>query len=188
MPDIRYVCISDMHLGEEDSVLTCLRDGTWEVDWREPSPTLRQLVECVKSLIDKNETGTKPTLIMMGDILEFALATDNQAAMGFERFIELIMPESGGLFDRIFYVPGNHDHHLWESARETQYVEHLQTMPPGTELDPHGTRPVCSLKTTPLSQTIFLHASFSATPISRILSLAPRILISASSPRITGNA
>lgn len=135
MPDIRYVCISDMHLGEEDSVLTCLREGTWESDRLHPSPALSQLVECLRFLVKKNETRTKPTLILMGDILEFALATDNEAAMGFERFVELIMPKNKKLFNRIFFVPGNHDHHLWESARETQYVEHVRTLPPGTELD-----------------------------------------------------
>jgi hypothetical protein len=135
MPDIRYVVISDMHLGEEDSVLTCLKEGTWNIDWSQASPTLSQLVECIRFLIKKNETKTKPTLILMGDILEFALASDNEAAMGFERFIELIMPKSKKMFDRIFFVPGNHDHHLWESARETQYVEHIMTKTPGTELD-----------------------------------------------------
>ena len=47
--------------------------------------------------------------------------------MAFERFIELIAPDEGRkLFDRIVYLPGNHDHHLWETARETQYAEYLK--------------------------------------------------------------
>lgn len=37
MPDIRYVCISDMHLGEEDSLLTNLKVASTETDPREPS-------------------------------------------------------------------------------------------------------------------------------------------------------
>jgi len=135
MPDIRYVVISDMHLGEEDSVLTCLREGNWQINWREASPTLISLVECLRYLIKQNQNKTRPTLILLGDILEFALATDNEAAMGFERFIELIMPRKKKMFNRIFYVPGNHDHHLWESARETQYVEHVMGLSPGSELD-----------------------------------------------------
>jgi len=69
MPDIRYVVISDMHLGEEDSVLTCLREGNWQINWREASPTLISLVECLRYLIKQNQSKTKPTLILLGDIL-----------------------------------------------------------------------------------------------------------------------
>ena len=43
--------------------------------------------------------------------------------MVFRRFIELIM--SPRLFKTIMYVPGNHDHRLWEVARETQYMTHV---------------------------------------------------------------
>jgi hypothetical protein len=56
--------------------------------------------------------------------LELALADVNTAAMVFERFMELTMAPGAELFDpTIYYNPGNHDHHLWETARETQYVE-----------------------------------------------------------------
>ena len=70
----------------------------------------------------------KPTLILNGDLLELALAEDNIALMAFERFIELMFPTNGDqLIDgKIILIPGNHDHHLWEAARETQYVEFLQ--------------------------------------------------------------
>jgi hypothetical protein len=33
------------------------------------------------------------------------------------------------IFDKIIYIPGNHDHHIWELARETQYVEHITRHP-----------------------------------------------------------
>src|SRR5437868_15523564 len=58
--------------------------------------------------------------------------------MVFERFIELIFPEDGeALFDtkNILYIPGNHDHHIWENARETQYVSFINGIPPGRPLD-----------------------------------------------------
>jgi len=125
--DIRYVCLSDMHLGAELSLLGDLKiDPVTEklqVDPQSASPVLQGLVECLRYLILRNEDqNSKPTLILMGDILELALANDNVAAMVFERFFELAMPRGGELFERMVYVPGNHDHHLWESARETQYV------------------------------------------------------------------
>ncbi len=130
MTDIKYVCLSDMHLGEEDSLLTNLKTDSTDVDATKSSPVLKELVVCLKHLISQNKNEKKPTLILNGDILELALSTTNQAAMAFERFIELTMPEGKELFDkRIIYVPGNHDHHLWEIARETQYVNYISTEP-----------------------------------------------------------
>jgi len=136
MPDIRYVCFSDMHLGAENSLLTNLRPGSVDAEPTKPSAVLTLLVACLQELISKNESATKPTLILNGDILELALTTDNIAAMAFERFLELILPANGdALFDKsIVYIPGNHDHHLWETARETQYVIFISGKPWGDVL------------------------------------------------------
>ena len=127
MPDIRYVCLSDVHLGAANSLLSNLQPGSTDVDTATPSPVLVQLVRCLRELISHNEDRTKPTLILNGDILELALAKDNIAAMTFERFVDLIMPaDVDALFaEQIIYIPGNHDHHLWETARETQYVNFI---------------------------------------------------------------
>ena len=135
MPDIRYVCLSDMHLGAETSLLTNLKVGQSEIDPSEASPVFKKLVECLQYLISQNEDkDQKPILVLNGDILELSLAQDQNAAMAFERFIDLITDQGKELFDRIIYNPGNHDHHLWESARETQYVEYISTKPWGTPL------------------------------------------------------
>ena len=94
MSDIRYVCMSDLHFGEKGSLLTNLLPNG-ETDPKTPSPVMESLVECLRTLISNNENqATKPTLILAGDILELALTTTNQAAMVFERFIELVMPEN----------------------------------------------------------------------------------------------
>jgi hypothetical protein len=140
MADIKYVSLSDMHLGAENSLLSNLTNDCSDTDPRFPSPVLVQLVECLKNLILQNESTEKPTLILNGDILELALTTDNEAAMVFERFIELIMPAQGErLFKEIVYIPGNHDHHLWETAREIQYVNYIshsdKQKSPGSLLD-----------------------------------------------------
>src|SRR5690242_1099072 len=97
MPDIRYVCLSDMHLGAQNSLLTPLTpdSATTDTDLRVASPVMVQLVECLKHLILQNETTRKPTLILNGDILELALTSDNFAAMTFERFVEQIFPANG---------------------------------------------------------------------------------------------
>ncbi|MFQ5586812.1 MAG: hypothetical protein ACE5GF_08340 [Thermodesulfobacteriota bacterium] len=129
MAEIRYICLSDMHLGEEDSLLTNLKTASRETDPSKASPVMKHLVACLRHLIlEKEKPAKKPTLVLIGDILEMALATTNEAAMAFERFIELVMPvkKADRLFGSIVYVPGNHDHHLWETARETQYVNFIK--------------------------------------------------------------
>jgi hypothetical protein len=126
MPDIKYVCMSDMHLGADNSVLTAMAGN--EVDPFHPSDVLRKLVECLGKLIRANETRTRPTLILHGDIFEFALSSDNLSAAVFQRFMELAMPpdkEERLFADAIIYIPGNHDHHLWETAREVQYARFI---------------------------------------------------------------
>ena len=137
MPDIRYVCLSDMHFGADNSLTTSMKAGSSEGDPTQASPVVIRLVECLKDLISKNENPGKPKLILNGDILELALTTDNCAAMAFERFLELIMPPGQEpLFDpTIFYLPGNHDHHLWETARETQYSRYISGIKKGVYLD-----------------------------------------------------
>ena len=138
MSDIKYVCISDMHFGADNSVLTNLGVGDERVDPSIPSQVLVKLVDCLHELISHNSQGKRPTLILNGDIFEFALSTDNVAAMAFQRFVELAMPERAAdrLFaDNIIYVPGNHDHHLWESAREKQYADFVQKNAAKTYID-----------------------------------------------------
>jgi hypothetical protein len=136
MPDIRYVCLSDMHLGADNSILTAIKPGSIAIDVATPSAVLRQFVACLRALIGQNTGPEKPRLILNGDILEMALADTNQAAMVFERFVELIFPPDGeALFEkRLLYIPGNHDHHIWESARETQYINFISRIPAGAEL------------------------------------------------------
>lgn len=142
MAELRYVCMSDMHFGEEDNILTNLKEGGQGVDATRPSPALEKLVMCLKHLIQNTSGSAKPTLILNGDILELALCTTNEAAMAFDQFIGLAMKEGEELFDDIVYIPGNHDHHLWETARETQYMNHLKMIKLGEvlEVPRHTTR------------------------------------------------
>ena len=143
MSDIRYVCLSDLHLGAENSLLTRLVTAPGSqtyprADPAKPSEVMVQLVNCLRAVISRNQGAQKPTLVLNGDALELALADFNGAIMVFERFMELTMKPGQELFDRtIYYNPGNHDHHVWETARETQYVEkYLSGTSWGTALDP----------------------------------------------------
>jgi hypothetical protein len=71
MPDIRYVCLSDLHLGADSSVLPAIKPNSIEIDPLTTSPALSQFVACLKELIRHNEGAEKPKLILNGDILEY---------------------------------------------------------------------------------------------------------------------
>ncbi len=49
MPEIRYVCLSDMHLGEEDSLLTNVKVVGSTPDLTRPSLVLICLIDCLKA-------------------------------------------------------------------------------------------------------------------------------------------
>jgi hypothetical protein len=142
MPDIAWVCLSDLHFGAENSLLSLVKDDA-SVNADDPSPVLEALIECLRVVIGINGDSPLPTLILNGDILELALAEDNVAAMVFDRFIDLAFDPVHPLFDStILFLPGNHDHHIWETAREHMYAEYVAHTPPGSELAApyHATR------------------------------------------------
>lgn len=136
---IHYICLSDLHLGAETSLLTEL-DAAGAPRYGETSPALRALAEALRAIPSGEE---RPVLVLAGDVLELALADTDQAATCFERLLDAFFP--GGTPDvfapRILYVPGNHDHHLWETAREEHYADYLLS-DPGRAIGPpwHVTR------------------------------------------------
>ena len=144
MPDVRYVILSDLHFGAANSVLSNVLPGHNGADPSKPGPALQALVHCLRDLVAHNEGDQQPTLVLGGDILEFALALDNVAAMTFSCFVELTMVDPDRLFDStIYFVPGNHDHHLWEGAREKHYAQYLASVPLGQPLKgPRHTTPL----------------------------------------------
>lgn len=132
MPSVRYVCLSDLHLGSAHSLLTdVVADEAPDV-----SAVMRALVICLRSLLAAQPGAAKPTLVLNGDVCELALASDEVSATVFARFMELVMAPGDEMFDEVWFVPGNHDHHLWEAAREAQYADYLDRHPP-TEPIPH---------------------------------------------------
>ncbi len=144
MPDVRYVILSDLHFGAENSVLADIEPGQRTVDPTRPGRLMAALVECLRDVLAQNEGAQKPTLVLGGDMLEFALAVDNVAAMVFDRFVDLTLVGSDCLFaPTVYFVPGNHDHHLWEGARETHYAKYILTVPTGEHIKgPRHTTPM----------------------------------------------
>jgi hypothetical protein len=123
---IRFVCLSDLHLGDEDSILNSKNE-----DGLDASDVMKNLAKCLESLLTSKTSGKdrkpRPILILNGDIMELALGKFELSAMMFERFMALIMKSRKELFDNeIIFIPGNHDHHIWETARETQYEDYIR--------------------------------------------------------------
>jgi hypothetical protein len=138
--DIRWVIVSDLHFGAENSVLTSLIEKPatptstgFAVDDRTPSPLLTGFLQGLRRLTE--DQARSPTLVMAGDILDLALSPDETSSEVFSGFAKLAFGGSSPIFDPVvYYVPGNHDHHLWEAAREAQYVEHLARVARGDRL------------------------------------------------------
>jgi len=65
MSDIRYMCISDLHLGADNSLLTRLRPKIGEVDPQYPSPVLKELAKCHWKL-DPFVSGGIPRISVFG--------------------------------------------------------------------------------------------------------------------------
>lgn len=126
MDAVTYVCLSDLHLGEEDSVLSNMNDDGSEGDPSQPGPVLQQLALCIKDLAQHLWKDNKPVLVLNGDALELALCPFHKASMAFQCFINQLKQDNTFLFEKVLLVPGNHDHHLWVMTREAQYLDYLK--------------------------------------------------------------
>ena len=134
MPDVRYVCLSDLHFGATSSILTHL-EHVDEVDLVHASPVLIALLDALEELAAANESGELPTLVLLGDVLELALTSSHVAAMVFDQFVAHALARESRIFAPVInYVPGNHDHHLWQLAREQRQHAQVRDSAPGDQL------------------------------------------------------
>ena len=141
MPDVRYVCLSDLHFGARGSLLTNVT-ASGEVDVDAASPALVALVDALRTLVAANESSMPPTLVLAGDVLDLAFMSVSTAAMVFDRFVELAFAPGRRCFAPVVhYVPGNHDHHLWEQLRDRRHALRLGASPIGgrPRPEPHTT-------------------------------------------------
>ena len=65
MTAIRWVCISDLHLGALNSILTNVSADGERVDASAPSPVLTALGQCLRSLRQPGQD--PPQLIVLGE-------------------------------------------------------------------------------------------------------------------------
>lgn len=134
---IRYVVLSDLHLGQDRSVLTAVKEIKGDPAAPDPEktePALNGLMECLRYLVENNapvgEPESRPTLILLGDIMEQAFTDIDIAGPIFQRFVEEWKGKDGqSIFKDVVFIPGNHDHNMWEFTRMYQYWKCLKEQP-----------------------------------------------------------
>jgi hypothetical protein len=119
---IRRVCLSDLHLGDDRSILADVRNSRTLVDslaasirlWDGLSPT---------------DLASIDTLVLCGDIWEESVPSDlDHVENGFSRSVLYASRNffsylfTSILVRRVVWIPGNHDLSLWRSMRGTSYL------------------------------------------------------------------
>ncbi len=110
---LRVLAVSDLHLGEDEGLLNDRGGGCPNI-----------LAETIAKIADlaRGRNGYEPgigELILLGDIFEFSEAKPAQAASNARVFFGALLERV--CVDKIVYLPGNHDHHLWvKMLREEQ--------------------------------------------------------------------
>jgi hypothetical protein len=135
MAAIRWVCLSDLHLGALNSVLTSVDPDGEHVEQSSASPVLVALCEGLREL---SKGSDPPQLVVLGDLFELALSSTDDAAATFAQFVAALKPAASdaAVAPAIRFLPGNHDHHLWSRARSDRYLEYIgqvhldQALPP----------------------------------------------------------
>ncbi|MBK9361971.1 MAG: metallophosphoesterase [Rubrivivax sp.] len=139
MSVLRYVCLSDLHLGADYSLLTGRHGG--HADPGKPGKCLLALGAAVRPLLRQLPVDTPPTLVLLGDVLDLGLSPMGDVAQAFQHVAEQAMLDEAGrppFAPRVLVVPGNHDHHLWRQAQDHGYLQALRGG--RTERDLHDLR------------------------------------------------
>jgi Calcineurin-like phosphoesterase len=132
--DVRYIILSDLHLGAENSILTRLQAGTTLADTHRPSQVLTALVDCLRTIVAANASGEPPTVVVAGDLVELALAS-GWLSLPVMALLARAFADDGEPFvhEEMLFLPGNHDHHLWELSREQAVERFLRSGAPLAE-------------------------------------------------------
>ncbi len=131
MVQIAHVCLSDLHLGSSTGLLTPQEED----DLADPARVLSKAVAAaLTATVVTLSAGSKPGLILLGDVLDLSLGTMPKAsAAAVQVLADLAGPAPSTRFGQVYFVPGNHDHELWTAQRYQTYV-------PSTLSFPHTTR------------------------------------------------
>ena len=114
---IKYIVLSDLHLGEKDSLFTPSQ--------KEHNPLLDAFTKSLQTLVASNSDDDLPTMVLNGDILGLSFSTYQESLTVFDQFVKALTVDHK-ICKQIAYIPGNHDHHIWQLAMESQYRRKLE--------------------------------------------------------------
>ena len=128
-PSSNYVCISDLHLGARYSILSS-RDSLHRFDVDEVSDCLLELVDALRSYLPKVFDDELPKLVLLGDLVDFDFASLTDIVRSMNVLVEALFdPSKPALFQKdIILVPGNHDHHFWQTEKDALFLERFQEL------------------------------------------------------------
>ncbi len=118
------ITLSDLHLGSENNY------------FHYNSPEFENNKTAVISLFKR--LGKQDEIIINGDFLELSLVGLDEVYKDAREFFAILA--ECGLFEKIVYIPGNHDHHFWRELVEQVYINgqlKKGDSPPGCEEFPH---------------------------------------------------
>lgn len=90
---INYICISDLHLGAEHSLLTNL-DKTGEVNQSGPSKPLVAFTEALNALLENLPVDENARLVLLGDVLDMGFSDTTDVIKKFKVFAETFLSAS----------------------------------------------------------------------------------------------
>lgn len=161
MTVLKYVCLSDLHLGADYSLFTRM-DEDGHTSLRLPSRSLEALGAALRPYVASLSGQEPPTLILLGDMLDMGLSPMGDVARAWQRFVEVMFPaDQPPIFSpQVICVPGNHDHHLWRSAQDQEFL--------GRVLQADGSaKPLDLIHTTKLFQPLTIPCDLMTTVMRR---------------------
>ena len=127
MKKIKALALSDLHLGEPEGLLYNSNDEFNLIDIM-----INKISELSKG--DGVFDSGIEQLILIGDIVELPEATDEEAYANTKFFLTSLLDKVK--IDKIIYIPGNHDHHLWVELLKIEHGKNdYRDCSPKTQID-----------------------------------------------------
>lgn len=110
---INTVAMSDLHLGEETSVLNFfIYDNRGKKIRQKGEPVVNKIIQELQRVKMGENNGEKiKYLILVGDLFDLSLSIFKESIENVQMFLRKICDSE--TVEKIIYLPGNHDHHIW---------------------------------------------------------------------------
>lgn len=136
LSNIKYICLSDIHLGANSAILTdtpavTLSLPSGEEQVLSPAYSATPLREAFSQALVRllqdfaaSQASTAPAgVVLLGDVLDFSLGRPRSAIDDLDALLKaLVSAGAQAVLGDFVFLPGNHDHALWTVARFQRMV------------------------------------------------------------------